>query len=215
MNIVDTRGYRFEGCDKPLDLEIVVEDIKALLDALRIPKAHALIGVSMGGITTVAFASRYPDRLDRFIACDLSIASEKANNEIWDQRVQFAKTHGMKALGKQSAERWFLPKSRDSPGWNQAISMVAAASSEGMERSAKILCDYDETENMKRIRLPGLYVVGAEDFRCARAMEELVATNATNAEFCEIQDAGHLPMIENVSGFVECVEGFLQPRGMA
>ena len=169
----------------------------------------------MGGITTVAFASRYPDRLDRFIACDFRIAPEKADNEIWDQRVQFAKTHSMKALGKQSAERWFLPKSRDTPEWNQAISMVAAASSEGMERSVKVLCHYDETENMRRIQLPGLYVVGTEDGRCARAMEELVATNATNAEFCEIQNAGHLPMMENVSGFVDCVEGFLRPQGMA
>ena len=169
----------------------------------------------MGGITTVAFASRYPDRLNRFIACDFRIASEKTDKEVWDQRVQFVKTHGMEPLGKQSAERWFLPKSRDSPEWNQAISMVAAASSEGMESSVKVLYDFDETENMRRIQLPGLYVVGAEDGRCARAMEELVATNATNAEFCEIQNAGHLPMMENVSGFVDCVEGFLQPQGMA
>ena len=88
--------------------------------------------------------------------------------------------------------------------------MVAAASPEGMERSVKILCHYDETENMRRIQLPGLYVVGAEDGRCARAMEALVATNATNAEFCEIQDAGHLPMMENVSGFVDRVEVFLR-----
>lgn len=185
------------------------------MDALRIRKAHALIGVSLGGITTVAFANRYPDRLHRFIACDFRIASMQGENEFWDQRVQFAKTHGMKALGKQSAERWFLPKSRDSPEWNQAISMVAAASSEGMERSAKVLYHFDETENVRRIQLPGLYVVGAEDSRCARAMEELVATNATNAEFCKIQNAGHLPMMENVSGFVDCVEGFLQPQRMA
>ena len=129
--------------------------------------------------------------------------------------MQFAKTHGMKALGKESAERWFLPKNRDSPAWNQAISMVATASSEGMERSVKVLYDFDETENMRRIQLPGLYVVGAEDSRSAGAMEELVATNATNAEFHKIQNAGHLPMMENVNGFVDCVEGFLQPQGMA
>ena len=215
MNVTDTRGYRSEGCDKPLSLEVFVEDIRALLDALRIQKAHALIGVSLGGITTVAFASRYPDRLDRFIACDFRIAPEKADNEIWEQRVQFAKTHGMKALGKQSAERWFLPKSRDSPEWNQAISMVAAASSEGMERSTKVLCHYDETENMKRIQLPGLYVAGAEDGRCVKATKQLVATDATNAEFRKIQNAGHLPMMENVSGFVACIEEFLQRKGMA
>lgn len=189
---------------------MVVQDIKSLLDALLIPKAHALIGVSMGGITTVAFASRYPDRLERMVACDLHVATEKANEAAWDERVQFAKEYGMKALGKQSAERWFTPKSRDSPEWNKAISMVAAASAEGMESSVKVLYDYDETENMRRIRLPGLYVAGAEDVRCAGVMKEFVAAYARNAEFREVDSAGHLPMIENAGGFVDCVEGFLR-----
>ena len=209
--MADTRGYRFEGCDKPLSLEVVVQDIKALLDALRIPKAHALIGVSMGGITAVAFASRYSDRLNRFVACDLAFASDEANDAVWDQRVQFAKIHGMEALGKQSVERWFTPKSRGSPEWNNAIAMVAAASPEGMEKSARVLCGYNEIENLRRIRIPGLYVVGAQDSRCATAMKELVAANATNAEFREVQGAGHLPMVENVDDFVDCIEAFLRP----
>lgn len=206
----DTRGYRFEGCDKPLNLDVVTSDIATLLDALLIIKAHALIGVSMGGITTVAFASRYPNRLEKFVACDFHVASQKANEAAWDQRVQFAKDHGMDALGKQSVERWFTPKSRGSPGWNKAISMVAAASAKGIESSSKVLYNYDETDNMRNIRLPGLYVAGAEDGRCTGVMKEFVAANATNAEFREVEGAGHLPMVENAGGFVDCVEGFLR-----
>ena len=40
-------------------------------------------------------------------------------------------------------------------------------------------------------------------------MKEFVAANTTNALFREVEGAGHLPMIENVGGFVECIEGFL------
>ena len=192
-----------------MTLDLVASDINALLDALLIPKVHALIGVSMGGITTVAFASRYPHRLERFIACDFAITSDKASDAVWDQRVQFAKDHGMEALGVQSVERWFTAKSRDSLEWKKAISMVAGASAEGMERSAKVLCDYDETENLRNIRVPGLYVSGAEDGMRSGLMEEFVMANAMNAEFREVEGAGHLPMIENVGGFVEYVEGFL------
>ena len=210
VEVIDTRGYRFEGCDKPLNLDIVTSDIAALLDALLIPKAHALIGVSMGGITTVAFASRYPDRLEKFVACDFHVASERGNEAAWDQRVQFAKDYGMEALGKQSVERWFTPKSRDSSGWNKAIAMVANASVKGMESSSKVLYNYDETESMRTIQLPGLYIAGAEDGRCTGVMKEFVAAIATNAEFREVGGAGHLPMVENVGGFVDCVEGFLR-----
>lgn len=207
---LDTRGYRFEGCDKPLTLDVVTSDIKALLDALLIPKARALIGVSMGGITTVAFASRYPNRLDKFVACDFHIVSDQANEAAWDTRIQLAKDHGMETLGKQSVERWFTPKSQDSPEWNKAISMVAAASVQGLESSAKVLYGYDETESMRGIRLPGLYIVGAEDGRCTGVMKDFVAANATNAEIREVEGAGHLPMVENVDGFVDCVEEFLR-----
>ena len=37
-------------------------------------------------------------------------------------------------------------------------------------------------------------------------MKEFVAANATNAEFCVVQDAGHLLTIENAGGFVDIVE---------
>ena len=188
----------------------MTHDIEALLDALLIPKAFALIGVSMGGLTTIAFASRYPNRLDRFVACDFHIVSDEANEAAWDERIQFASDHGMEALGEQSVERWFTPKSRDSPEWNKAISMVAAASAQGMKSSVNVLQGYDETENLKNIRLPGLYVVGAKDGRCTGVMKDFVAANANNAEFREVEDAGHLPMIENVDGFVECVKEFLK-----
>ena len=207
---VDTRGYRFEGCDRPLNLEIVTQDTRTLLDNLLISKAHALIGVSMGGITTVAFASRYPDRLDRFVACNFQVVADKADEAVWEQRVQFAKDNGMEALGKASVQRWFTPKSRDSPEWKKAISMVAAASVEGLGSSAKVLYGYDETENMRGIRIPGLYVVGIEDVRSMKAMKEFVPANAKNAEFREIEGAGHLPMIETADRFVDCVEGFLK-----
>ena len=164
----------------------------------------------MGGTTTVAFASRYPDRLNKFVACDLHVVADQADEAVWDQRLQFAKDNGMKALGRQSVERWFTPKSRDSSEWKKAVGMVAAASFEGMEASVKVLCGYDETENMRGIRLPGLYLVGSEDGRCASVMKEFVAKDTTNAEFCEIEGAGHLPMIENVGGFVDRVEEFLK-----
>lgn len=180
------------------------------MDALLISKAHALIGVSMGGLTSVAVVSRYPDRVGRLIACDFNVISNPASVRIWKERVQMAKSRGMENLAKQSVERWFTPQSRDSPMWNQAISMAAAASIKGFEHSARVFYDFDETENMKQIRIPALYVVGACDGSNTENMRNFVARYAPGAKLAEIAGAGHLPMIENTLGFVESIDTFLR-----
>ena len=104
-------------------------------------------------LPTVAFASRYPHSLIESVACGSHIVLEKAYETTWDQNIRCAKNHGVEALGKQSVERWLTGKRRDSPEWNWAISMVTAASSEGIESAAKVLYDNDETIEMRRTRL--------------------------------------------------------------
>jgi homoserine O-acetyltransferase/O-succinyltransferase len=41
--------------------------LAAVLDALGIARAHALVGASYGGMVALAFAERYPERVDRLV----------------------------------------------------------------------------------------------------------------------------------------------------
>ena len=66
--IAYSRRYhgRSEAKENAYDNEILVEDLKLLLDSLRIDKAH-LLGWSLGGNEITTFASLYPDRVGRLI----------------------------------------------------------------------------------------------------------------------------------------------------
>ena len=86
--------------------------------------------------------------------------------------------------------------------------MVAAASVDGLEASANVLYDFDVRENVKNISIPSLYVVGKYD-QNVDAMRKFVPECAPGAKLVEIEEAGHLPMMENVEEFVESIEGFL------
>ncbi len=58
----DQRGYG--RSDRPLErytMEVWVDDIAALLDALEIGRAH-IAGTSMGAMVALAFAAKYPER---------------------------------------------------------------------------------------------------------------------------------------------------------
>lgn len=64
---VDSRGHgRSERGTAHLDFDCMAEDLCALLDALRIPKAH-LLGFSDGGNLAIKFSLLYPQRVDKLI----------------------------------------------------------------------------------------------------------------------------------------------------
>ncbi|MDB6181617.1 E22 family MetX-like putative esterase [Paracoccus fistulariae] len=56
------------GMDFPImTIGDFVETQKGLMDQLQIPKWHAVMGASMGGLQSFEWAARYPDRLERVI----------------------------------------------------------------------------------------------------------------------------------------------------
>ncbi|EHL01753.1 putative 3-oxoadipate enol-lactonase 2 [Glarea lozoyensis 74030] len=118
---------RFPDCGtQPITIDVLAADIIALLDALRVPKAAAVIGVSLGGCTTLNLALTHPDRLENFISCDTSAASPPGNAKAWGERIAIASSEaaispsGLPIVGQTLAEkttrRWFVPESYSHPG---------------------------------------------------------------------------------------------------
>ena len=192
-----------------MNLSIITHDIVVLLDALHIPKAHAVIGVSLGGTTAVTFAIQYPDRLDKFITCDIFIDPSKANSTAEDPRVTLEKKEGMAAVAPSIVAGWFTPQAVNSSEWNEAITMVDGASPDGGGAISNVPNGFYETVNPKDLRKTGLYVVGKEDNRTLSFMRDFVATNTPNAGLHYIEGS-HLAIWENARGFVDTVEGFLR-----
>ena len=78
---VDTTRYRVLGVDfldggrtssgrpaRPVTTHDQADAIAALLDDLGVARAHAFVGASYGGMVSLAFAQRYPERLTRLVA---------------------------------------------------------------------------------------------------------------------------------------------------
>lgn len=203
----------------PATLDLLADDLSDVLTALRIPKLDTLIGVSMGGATTLKFALKYPDKLGKFIACDFNVASSPANTAAWKERIAVAESTledgspGIKKLAGQTVERWFAPPTMQKENvvkW--VVDMVASNDIEGFRYGCQALWDYDMKAQMKDCRVPGLLVAGAADGKGAlvKAMDGFKGILGPNgAELAVVPNAGHLPMCENPSGFWEAVKGFL------
>lgn len=64
---IDSRGHgKSDSGEQGLSFELMANDLKTVLDALRIKKAH-ILGFSDGGNLAIKFALTYPDYVDRLI----------------------------------------------------------------------------------------------------------------------------------------------------
>ena len=67
-------GTKWDAADG-FTTEMLVTDLAAFVDALHLPTFH-LVGFSMGAMTALAFATRYPDRLRTLLIAGIDVQRE-------------------------------------------------------------------------------------------------------------------------------------------
>lgn len=203
----NSRGYAQQDQNSnPTRFDLLADDLEYLLDRVGVPRAHAVLGVSMGGVTAINFAIRHPAKLAKFVACDCNVAAGAANNQAWADRIDLAKSEGMPALAKVTVERWFTPANHGSENFKKTLAMVEAASIDGFEQNAGALCNYDLKDKLAGIETPGLLIAGEGDGKLPEVMQGF---GIPGTRFVKIGGAGHLPMLENHEAFVDALKGFL------
>ncbi|KAG4435767.1 hypothetical protein IFR05_008741 [Cadophora sp. M221] len=219
-----TRGRSSSCGTQNVTVDVLAADIITLLDAVRVKKAAAVIGVSLGGCTTLNTALKYPNRVNSFISCDTSSKSPAGNSKAWGERIALAEkesataSSGEKIVGEELAEittrRWFVKESYDSGEMEktclQVKDMVKNNSLEGFKKSVEALFEYDLKEEMKTSTVKGAFVVGSADGVLPGAMKEMAASYGSSGAAYEVIDgAGHLPMVEKPQKFAELVTKLL------
>lgn len=149
-----------------------VEDVKGLLDALRIDRAH-ICGLSMGSYTTLLFGLKYPDR-----SCSLAIAgsgygSGKSRQEFHQRVAEMADQmlkDGMKAISQaytQGPARVQF-QNKNPRGWEEFRQQFEEHSAKGsaytflgVQRQRPSVTDLGK--QLKNMSLPVLIMLGDED----------------------------------------------------
>src|SRR5687768_4978930 len=77
LYLVDARGHAGTRWDvrDGFDRDMLVDDLLAFVDALNLRTFH-VVGFSMGAMTALTFATRYPERLRTAIICGIDVVRE-------------------------------------------------------------------------------------------------------------------------------------------
>ncbi|MGD9924074.1 MAG: alpha/beta fold hydrolase [Pseudorhodoplanes sp.] len=168
------RGY--EPSDTPKDVskygfDIVVEDLKGLLDALKIDKAH-ICGFSMGGEISLSFGMKYPDRVHSLAFAAAGYGSGKPR-QTWlaalDKLADDYDREGMNGpRGQSYTESWAQTKRKDPRAWAEWKSRYHQYSAVGMANTARATSKQRPDimtlgDRLKTLDIPTLIILGDED----------------------------------------------------
>jgi pimeloyl-ACP methyl ester carboxylesterase len=191
------------------------DDIRGLLDALGIAKAH-VCGLSMGGYATLHFGLTYPERALSLVVAGAGYGSGDREKFKQDSAVVVHRfEQGMEAVtefyAKGPTRVQFMDK--DPLGWQAFRDRLAAGSAKGhsltmqgvqMQRPSV----FDLGDRMERLDVPTLVMTGDEDDPCLEPgifMKRKIPT----AGLAIMPKCGHAINLEEPDAFNRSVLDFL------
>ena len=175
-------------------MRAMADDIANLMDDLNIKKA-ILVGHSLGGYISFAFAEAYPTRL-----CGLGLVATQAGADTLERRqgryktIENIKKHGLASHAKEMAQR--LTSSPDVI--EKVESLILSASPQTVIGTMAAIAERtDFTEKLFKILVPAVVISGKNDRTVPRERAEIMAQMLAHAWLVEIPESEHMPMLEN------------------
>jgi pimeloyl-ACP methyl ester carboxylesterase len=220
--VFNARGY--PPSDVPEDVERYAQDrarddIRAVLDGLKIDKAH-IVGLSMGGFAALHFGFTYPQRARSLVVAGCGYgASPDKRQQFVEETEAAARKFATEGMAK-AAEGYALAPSRvqlqnkDPRGWREFADQLAQHSSVGSALTMRGVqmrrpSLFDLVDKIKTIATPTLIMSGDEDFPCLEPALLLKRAILTSA-LVVLPNTGHTINLEEPEQFNRHVGDFLQ-----
>lgn len=207
--LYDKRGHGLSDAPPPpYRLDDHVDDVVALMDGLGVERA-IVCGDSVGGMIAQGVAARDP-RVVALVLCDT--AARIGDHDTWTARIEAVREGGIEALADGTMQRWFTRASlaRDDAelaGWRNMLVRTPLA---GYLGTMMAIRDADLTDDTDGLSVPALVVVGNEDGSTPPALVKGLSDLIDESEFHVIDDAGHLPCIDQPDVLVALMQAFFQ-----
>ena len=214
----DMRGY---GKSEPVDGEFShMSDLVSLLDALEIHAPIVVMGCSMGGGLAMDFALTHPSRAKALIMVDAGpsgLELDVATPPKFADAEKAFEAGNLDLVAEIETQIWFDGMDRTPEQVNQAMrkllyEMDRIALSHEVKQLGKRLPNTQTPafDRLADLDIPVLVIVGAHDTPYILAAADHMTEKIKSARKVIIEDAAHLPNMDQPHEFQGIVKDFLE-----
>jgi len=218
----NARGYPPSGVPTSLECysqKHACEDIRAVLDALKIEKAH-LVGISMGAFAVIHFAIAYPNRASAVVAGGCGYGAPHNVREKFRSEAE-AMANGIIKSGMSTVAQDYCEtptrvqyRRKDPRGWSEFKTMLEEHSTLGSANTmrgvqAKRPSLFDLEASLATLTVPLLVITGDEDDPCLDTSLFLKRI-VPSAALAVLPKTGHTLNLEEPTLFNQLVEDFFR-----
>ena len=164
------------------------------------PERFAVAGLSMGGIVAMEMLRIAPERIERIALMDTNPRAETEQVKAVRIPQMMAVREGRLAsvMRDEMKPKYLAPGPGRKDVLDLCMKMALDLGPHAFLRQSRALMDRpDQSETLRDSTIPSLILCGRYDKLCPITRHEYMASLMPHADFEVIEDAGHLPTLEN------------------
>ena len=193
----------------PLGMQTLADDAAELIVREAGGEPVHFVGLSMGGMTAQALASRHPALLKSVVIANSS--AHYADQAPWRTRVETVQAQGVAAIAPGAVARWLTPEYAATPEGAAAArtlnDTLVRTDAAGYIASCNAVAAIDFRESNRHIAVPTLVIAGTRDEATPLSMSEGMVAAIPRSRLATI-DAAHLSAVERPVEFAQLLIDF-------
>lgn len=193
----DLPGFGKSEFIENTSMEMMADCLKELLDHLNISKC-VMLGHSMGGYVSLAFANKYPEYLSAVgLLHSTALADSDERIEKRKQVIEFIEKNGKNAYIDKFIPTLFRDKVYHKEACNTLINEAKSGPQQGIIEAVKAMMIRKNQETyLTNTELPVFFGVGKYDAIIPEMDMLKQASRCKQAEICYLEDSAHCGMLE-------------------
>ena len=202
------------------EIELTIADISRFSSVVdlasdvlkKAPRKFSLLGHSMGGIVAMEMYSQEPNRIEKLILMDTNPNSEleEVKSKREPQIKDVSEGRLLNVMRDEMKPNYLAQSRNQSSVLNVCMDMALSLGPDVfINQSRALQTRADQQSNIQSINIPVLIICGSEDKLCTVERHEMMHNMISNSELRIINNAGHMPTLEQPRETTEVLKEWL------